>query len=158
MILSTGANAADWTINPYGYGPVKVGMTLKQAEKVLMTKLIPDGDGVNAECYHAHPMRGHKGLLLMVESNKITRASLYRGASAIKTDKGITIGDSEKKVLRTYDNHLAIEPHQYGGTEDQYMTHWIKGKKFGVRYETLQGVVDTIHGGSSAIQYIEGCS
>lgn len=159
FIFSTFAYAGDWTIHSYGFGPVKVGMTVKQAQKALATTLIPDEEGPNSDCYHVHPIHGYKGLAFMVEANKITRASIYGVSASIKTDRGITVGDSEKKILRMYGSNLEVEPHHYGAyPHDKYLTYWAKGKKFGIRYETVNGIVDAIHGGSTAIQYVEGCS
>lgn len=159
LIFCPSALAGDWFITPYGYGPIKVGMTVKQAEKALSTKLIPDEGGPNSECYHVHPAHGHKGVLFMIEANKVTRVSIYGGPTSIKTDKGIAVGDNEKKILSVYGSSVEIEPHHYGSyPNDKYLTYWTKDKKFGIRYETTHGTVDTIHGGSAAIQYVEGCS
>jgi hypothetical protein len=158
LISSVCASSETFKISPYGYGPVKIGMTVTQVEKVLKTKLISDGSEPDSECYHVHTASGHKDVLFMIEAKKVARVSIYGGPNSIRTVKGIAIGDSEKKLLLAYGGSLEITPHNYGESTDKYMTHWTKDKKFGIRYEIIRKSVDIIHGGSSAIRYVEGCS
>ena len=41
----------------------------------------------------------------------------------------------------------------------EYLTFWLKPEKSGVRLETnMQGKVESIHAGTSSIQYVEGCA
>lgn len=153
------AHADEWVISPSGFGPVKVGMSVEQAEQQLGSKLVPDGEGANSQCYHVHAAHGHEGLQFMVLEDKIARASIYVGPSPIRTDRGIGIGDHEEDIRKAYDTELETKPHAYGSyPNDKYLTYWTADKKNGVRYETYEGRVVTIHGGTASIRYIEGCS
>jgi hypothetical protein len=146
-----------WSITPYGYGPVRAGMTVASASRALGVKLIPEGTP-NEECYHVRPARNHQGLLLMVINHRIARASLYR-RSTVKTIAGIGLGDTEQEVRRAYGKNIEITPHAYGGPADHYLTYWTsKERTHGIRYEVTGGKVDSIHGGSDSIVFVEGCS
>jgi len=160
MVLAPGsfAGTVDWRITPSGYGPVRTGMTVQQAEKVLGVRLMPVGEGVNAGCYHVSPEGMDESLMFMVENHRISRVSLYQSSKVIKTDRNIGIGDSERKVKKAYGSNLEVSPHQHGGDTDKYLTYWNKNKSHGIRFETSNGIVDTIHGGTSSIRYVEGCS
>lgn len=153
------ASAEEWRISQFGYGPIKTGMSVEQAERLLGTKLEPDGLGVNPDCYHVTPLKGHMGLLLMIESHRISRVTVYGEQSRIKTDKDIGIGSSQKAVIKAYGPSAVIQQHHYsGGAGDKYLTYWNKNETRGIRFVTNNNKVESIHGGTSSIQYVEGCA
>lgn len=150
-----------------GYGPVRVGMTVARAAKVLgMPLVVSEGEKENRECYHVQPQSGPTALHFMVQGDRIVRVSLYQGPSAIATDRGIRLGASidavrsaYKKAIRGGDISLLDEEHEYLGPVGRYLTWWDNEKRYGIRHETdAEGKVDTIHAGGKAITLIEGCS
>ena len=143
-----------------GYGPVRVGMTIAQAERALSAPLVPADDSSPADgCWHVKPARGHQGVQFMVQQGRISRASLWGDPSPIRTVRGVGIGDPEAKVRRLYGPHLRSEPHAYDGPSAHYLTYWTRNGSRGVRFETDDhGRVQTIHAGDRSIQLIEGCS
>lgn len=150
-----------YTLSADGYGPVKIGMTVKAASQALGIKLVSADDGSpNAECYHVAPASGHTGVYFMVQRYRITRVSLgYTEQKTIKTDRNITVGDNEQKVRQAYGKGLNIQQHEYGDQGDHYLTYWTSPKhQRGIRYETIGGKVMDIHGGDRSIELIEGCS
>jgi hypothetical protein len=54
---------------------------------------------------------------------------------------------------------MKVEPHLYEDSPAEYLTLWLKRDRGGVRFETdMQGKVESIHAGTSSIQYVEGCA
>ena len=154
-------------LHAHGYGPVQVGMTVARAAKALgLPLVVSEGETVNRECYHVQPKTGPTELHFMVQRGRIVRVSLYKGPSAIPTDRGIRLGSSidavrsvYKKTLRGSETTLLDEEHEYLGPVGRYLTWWDKKKNYGIRYETdTEGKVDTIHAGGKAITLVEGCS
>jgi hypothetical protein len=125
-MLAVATARADETLSADGYGPVRIGMTVPQAETALGSKLVSaDGETPNSECYHVRPAKGRKGIVFMVQDRHITRASIStEEGSRIKTDSGIGLGDSEQKVLHAFDK-VEVTPHEYGGKDDHYLTSYV---------------------------------
>ncbi|HEX5776755.1 MAG TPA: hypothetical protein VFX95_08765, partial [Caulobacteraceae bacterium] len=88
-------------IHAEGYGPVRVGMTVPQAERALGVPLIAaDDSGPTDGCWHLKAAEGHDGLHLMIQKGRVTRASLWDAGTGIHTPRGVAIGDPEDKVIR----------------------------------------------------------
>lgn len=147
------------TLNPDGYGGARIGMTVAEASAALGVPLTPEGEDIDPECFHVFPAAGPTELFFMVIDDRIARVSLYEGPSAIRTDKGIGLGDAAQKVREAYGETLADEEHEYLGPAARYLTIWDALSERGIRYETdTDGKVDKIHAGGEAIRLIEGCS
>jgi hypothetical protein len=160
-LLTLSAHAGDLTaLTPDGYGPAKIGMTIKQASKALGIPLVTSNDEQpNPDCYHVQPKSGPTELAFMIQAGRIVRVSLYNGPSTIHSDRGIALGDPIDKVRKAYGKDLSDEEHEYLGPVGRYLTFWDEKKQRGMRYETdTEGKVDKIHAGGTAIQLIEGCS
>lgn len=156
LFLTTAAlhSEESWTIHAHGYGPLSVGMSVKQAEKILATELALEESPLVEECFIGRPRRGHSGLYLMIEAGKVTHVGT--SANGIASDKGIRVGDSAADVKRAYAGSLDIQPHYY---EDNafYFFAWERRDTFGVEYEiNAQGKVVEIRGGDESIQLAEG--
>lgn len=150
-------DAAEWHLTPDGYGPVHIGMTVREASRALHDILVPDVQP-NGTCYHVNPAHKSTELALMVEHDRISRVSLYGDPSQVATDAGIRIGDPSRRLLHVYHGRLEKAPHAYGGESDHYFTYWTSPSRHrGIRYEVVDGVVSAIHAGGSSITYIEGC-
>ena len=61
------------TLTPEGLGKVRIGMTVRQAEKALGEKLAGDGTSAAESCRYVHRSAGEAGVAYMVENGRITR-------------------------------------------------------------------------------------
>lgn len=153
-----------------GWGPLQVGMSLRQVSDALG----PDDDpeavgGPDPEsCDQFHPERAPPGMLVMVEEGVLTSISLIDD-SEVRTDRGLGLGDPAAAVGRTYSASASVTPHKYEAAPAAYMIWWAKGgagKAFvedmaarGISYEiNAAGKIGAIHAGGPSIQYVEGCA
>ena len=164
------ADLATATLTPEGWGPLKIGMTMKEITAALGPDADPDavGGADPASCDQFRPTRAPKGMLVMVEQGRLTRISLLEG-SPVETDKGIKVGDGRYKVARAYGNAAVASLHKYVEPPAGYLDAWVGGgggdtfqakpSDRGIRYE-IDGKdkVGAIHAGGPSIQYVEGCS
>lgn len=144
-----------------GWGPVRIGMTRAEVTAAL-------GPGPELEeCTEYEPRRAPVGLLVMIEEGRLTRVSLVTG-SAIRTDRGLALGDTATAVTAAYGAEAEASPHKYAPAPAGYITTWAKGATAaeyvedpaarGLRYEIdSAGKVVAIRAGGPSIQYVEGC-
>lgn len=169
-LASANASAADQLLTFDGLGPVRVGMTVPEAEAVLGVKLTPldTSDGVSSEaCWYtsrtdgvdqALPYMIQNGRIARIDVNNGTPGAMKRSDPGVRTERGIRIGSSEEDVKKAYGSSLDITPHAYGDENDHYLTILTADKSRGIRFETWEGKVDTFHvGTASAILLVEGC-
>ena len=153
-----------------GWGPLRVGMTLAEVEAAMGPDSNPnDVGGPDPEsCDQFRPERAPEGLLVMMVDGRLNRISISE-PSTLVTDRGLGVGATAAQVKSTYGDALYAEPHHYIGLPAEYLTAWVGGVPSdpyvqdpaarGVRYETnAEGVVEQIHVGGTAIQYVEGCA
>ncbi len=155
-LVPAGCLADNWTITADGYGPVHAGMSIKEAEALLKTKLQADGGGMPMpECDFVRPKRGHQGVSFMVENGVITHAEVHD--RYIATDSGVRVGDSAAKLKKIYGSRIEKMPHVYNPGDFYYFV-WEPGKESGIKFEMGGNHVIAIYGGSKSIMYVEGCS
>jgi hypothetical protein len=149
---------AAWRATVQGVGPVKLGMTLAQAEQAMGRRLVSAWpEAATSECayYTAEPKI--EGLLFMTAQGRIVRYDV-RGAS-VRTRSGVAVGDSVEHVRAVYGEQLEVSPHHYTGPEESYLTLWSSDRKTAIRFETLKGRIDRFYAGyAEQAQYVEGCS
>jgi hypothetical protein len=169
---SASANATDQILTPNGLGPVRIGMTVTQAEKALGAKLDPlEKMSANTEsCWytqradHVDPLVSY-----MVWYRKIVRIDIdeselgksKKSVPRVASEKGIHIGASETQIKEAYGSTIDVSPHEYGdeATNDHYWTILAEDGQNGVRFETMSGKVQSFHAGTAkAIKLVEGCS
>ena len=156
LSLAAGLAWADttWRITHQGYGPVRVGMTVKQAERALKHRLTLDEP--IEDCRFAHYTNGRIAVSFMVQDGRITHAMSH--GSLERTASGVRQGDSLAKLGHLYGKRLQVEGHHYGQDTDWNAFVWEPGKRSGLRFEGgLDGVVQ-IYGGDPSIQRVEGCA
>lgn len=102
-----------WQIRANALGPIKVGMTIEEAEQVAHKKIIsePLTAGMTEACRYANFADEPKNVLLMLNNNHIVRIEIKN--STFETDKGIAVGSGVKQVLANYHNQIIIEPDKY---------------------------------------------
>jgi hypothetical protein len=97
-----------------GAGPIMIGMTRAEAERVLgETLLPPEGPGAAAtDCRYVHLKTGPQGLAFMLTGNVIARIDVD-GGSALRTTAGARIGSPEDEIARLYGAAVSVMPHKY---------------------------------------------
>lgn len=160
---------ADNVLTADGLGPARIGMSLADLTAAWGADANPGavGGADPQACDQFHPARAPEGVGVMVQNGVLTRITLMRDA-AIKTDRGIGLGDQATAVKQAYGDALIAQPHKYeaapaedlfawtGGGSSQYVTD---PSARGLRYEVgSDGKVKMIHAGDPSIQLVEGCA
>lgn len=143
-----------------GFGAVRFGMKIAEAEAALGVKLQPDNpDDVDDDaCRYYHPEKVLSGLSFMTADGVIVRLDVY-DMKDIVTDKGAKIGDSEQHVLDLYKGSVRVEQHAYTGPEGHYLVVTGGDGKVQLVFETDGKTVVSYRAGvEPQVQYIEGCS
>lgn len=141
-----------------GYGPVQIGMSVKEAAEALKMPLAsnsPDSD--EASCFYVYP-HGEPGTVgFMIREGKIARVDVHFENPDIQTDKKIRFGSSTKDVQAAYSN-VRIEAHPYGGPNEKYLIY--EDGEHQIIFETDQnGNVTSLRSGKKPeVEFIEGCS
>ncbi|ATQ43007.1 hypothetical protein [Caulobacter mirabilis] len=138
-------------MSPEGAGPVRVGMTAKEALAIRPAPISGGGDDP-AVC-EEYGLDESRALSFMIEDGRVVRTSASEGG---RTTEGVKVGDPVAKVRATYKG-LVKEgaPYDLPPAHDLY---WWKTPKSGLRFEIDgQGRVSRIHAGGEAIRYAEGC-
>jgi hypothetical protein len=147
-----------WEATVLGVGPVKLGMTLAQAEQAMGRTLVstwPEADGSECAYYTAEPKI--EGLLFMTAQGRIVRYDVRD--PSVRTRSGIAVGDPVHKAHAAYGDQLQVSPHKYTGPEESYLTLWSNDRRTAIRFETLNGKIDRFYAGfAEQAQYVEGCS
>ncbi|HEY9825579.1 MAG TPA: hypothetical protein V6D19_09035 [Stenomitos sp.] len=157
-----------------GIGPIRVGMTVAEAEQSSGIQLKEQGGRAgNGSCYYLRPQSGPQGLGFMVISNRadqrivrtqdrIARVDVYRD-SRITTLSGAKIGDTEAQVRALYPGRIQETPHKY--TSDQgghYLTYVPKDaadQNYRLIFETLNGRITAFRAGKRPeVDFVEGCA
>ena len=158
LLLAASAAQPQWRVTVDGLGPVRIGMTRQQVESALHTRL--KGEAIEDEkaCVEMVPAGRDQGLWFMFEDYKLTRISIGQ-PSRVTTLRRIGIGASAADVRRAYGRALKADAHKYEGPPAEYLTYWTVPGKRGVRFETDgKRRVQSIHAGTSSIEYVEGCA
>jgi hypothetical protein len=157
-----------------GIGPIRVGMTVAEAESSAKVKLVEKGGraGIGG-CYSLHPQSGPQNLSLMVISNRednrivrnqdrIARVDVYKG-SRITTLSGAKVGDTEAQIKALYPGQIKVTPHHYTAQQGgHYLTLMPKDavdRDYRLVFETLGGRVTQFRSGKlPEVEFVEGCA
>jgi hypothetical protein len=156
-----------------GIGPIRVGMTVAQAEKSANITLIEKGGRAGTSCYYLWPKTGPQGLGLMVISpreeknilrnqDRIARVDIFNNRR-MTTLRGAKIGNTEAQIKAFYPSQIQVTPHQYTASEGgHYLTFIPKDaadKDYRIVFETLKGRVNQFRSGKlPEVGYVEGCA
>jgi hypothetical protein len=150
----SGAAAADWTLGPDGFGPLRIGMRFAQAQRAAGPALQPGDPALlpTRGCEEL-PLPGHPGVSLMFIDGVLRRIDLF--GAGVRTDGGIGPGDPVSDVERVYPV-LARMPDFYDGNELYLTVGPAQGRA--MRFVTQKGKVAQVYAGEWAqVQYVEGC-
>ncbi len=140
-----------------GIGPIRVGMTIQQAEASAQTRLLSPGGKLD-NCWYVKPQGGPRDISFMVIDEKIARVDVY-GNSPITTVSGARIGDSEDRIKSLYAVH--ITPHEYvqSGHYLTFVPNDTSDQPYRMVFETDGKRVKLIRAGRlPEVEYVEGCA
>lgn len=150
------ANTQDWKLSLEGLGPIKIGMTTKEAEAAsgqVFNATKPDSYE-HESCYNLS-FKGMKNLSFMMEAGKIVRINI--SSPAFATSTGAKIGDTEAQVQAFYKGKLVTEKHRYD-EKGHYLTLIEKPQDRAIRFETDGKVISLIYAGKNEqVHYVEDC-
>jgi hypothetical protein len=147
-----------------GLGPVRVGMTVRQAGMALGTKLKVDTDGDSDACRYAWRADGlDENVAYMVEDGRITRIDIFHPDKtthpelSVVTTAGIGLGSSEESVRRAYRKSVKVKPSFYADNGLEFRVKDFR-KQRGLLFAVDEGKVVHIRAGRiPSIDYVEGC-
>ena len=147
----------EWRVRPAGIGPLRVGMTVREASAVLAESLVVRYADIEG-CDHIRPDTLPLGVSVMVLSDSIARIEVDTGTVA--TEEGARIGDSEARILELYGDRVRVEPHHYTGPEGHYLIVETPGDTVHrIVFETDGRHVTLYRAGRRpAVDYVEGCA
>jgi hypothetical protein len=140
-----------------GIGPIRVGMTIQEAEASARTRLISE-ERSEETCWYVKPQGGPRDISFMVIDGQIARVDIS-GNSPITTVSGARIGDSEDRIKSLY--AVRITPHEYvqGGHYLTFVPNDTSDRQYRMVFETDGKRVKLIRSGRlPEVEYIEGCA
>lgn len=142
-------------------GPIRVGMTYEEAERVSRSDLtVSDDLETGGSCVSVNVSGAPQGLSFMGSDGRIVRIEVFGGS--LRTRSGIGIGSTEEQIERAYPGEIAVEPHPYGDVDDYYFVFTPQDStetRLKLVIETADGLVTSFRTGISEwVDLIEGCA
>lgn len=143
-------------ITLYGFGPVRVGQTVRAASRAAGEPLVENAKTPSpADACHHVRRKSAPSMLFMVEEGRIVRVETRD--RRFRTFSGARVGDTEAAVRRLYGRRLEVTPHKYveGG---HYFIVRSADRRHAMVMETDGKKVTFIRSGLvPAAEYVEGC-
>lgn len=117
--FADGAPVGEANIRLTGFGPLRVGMTLDEAETALGVPLLPLGSNVSGECAYYQPDFKTQAIGFMAVDERIIRIDVWPG-STIATTSGATLGSTEADIHDLYPKQIEESPNPY--TQGKFLT------------------------------------
>jgi hypothetical protein len=156
------AHAAD-LLGPDGIGPVKIGMTVRQAERVLGAKLkLTSAEDPSGKCLRGSRADGvDSGIIYMALEGAIQRVDVKLAlAPGVMTRAGIGAGvgpDTVKNVYGAQARRDESDPNQDPASNDDLVVDTPDHKR-GIQFKFEGGKLTwMIAGAYPALSYYEGC-
>jgi hypothetical protein len=155
LLFPLASASADEVLALDGLPPVRIGMTLVQAEHALGKKLDFDRKDINSKYCLQAQRPGDKKTWYMLENFHVVRIDTEN--SAIATSDGARVGDTEASLKKRYGKRAIFSAHPYLGEDGHYVTVLYPGRK--LVFETEKGKVTSWRIGLPApASYMEGCA
>lgn len=146
---------ADDPLRYDGIGPVRIGMTLAQAERAAKQPLTEFRDDLGNGCGFVEPRSQRPDISFMVDDDRITLVYVEQ-TSRTRTDRGIGTGSTEAQVRAAYPD-VVQTPHAY--TDGSYLTATSEDGRYAIVFETDGARVTLIRGGDERSKgQVEGCA
>jgi len=152
----------DWQLSEDGLGPIKIGMTVAQAEKAAQQKLALEplgglGVPVTEACRFAKFKTGPKDISLMLNNRKIVRIDVKN--PEIKTTQGAHLGSTTQEIKKLYKGQTTVQPNKYVATQETVtVTPKEKTNSRLIFFGNDKNIIDMISAGRlPEVEYVEGC-
>jgi len=145
-------------ISTSGLGPVGIGLTKGQAERVARTRIVYQGVALG-NCRYAAPRDRSLRASFMLIKNRVARVDVSR--RGVATPSGIRVGDSEASVRRQLAGRLKVSRREYvmGGSYLEFVPREGKDSNRRVIFESNGRRITYIRAGRlPEVRYIEGCA
>lgn len=152
-----------WQLSPQAFGPIKIGMSMKQAEeatgKLLNLDIDPNEVDKTAECRYATFAEGPKDVRLMLNRETIVRIDVTN--PKFTTTLGVKVGVAESLVKSLYPTELTVQPDKYASGKG--LKQLIITPKDDPNYRLIfnadgKKVTAIRIGRYPEVEYVEGCS
>jgi hypothetical protein len=157
-LAACGSQSGPPTVHGDGFGALRFGMKLDEAQQALGKKLVPFNASDEEACRYYKAEGALSNVAFMTADGVVVRLDVQPG-SQVATDAGAKNGDSEARVLELYKGRVEVQPHKYTGPEGHYLV--VKGGdgKVQLVFETDGSKVVSYRAGvEPQVQYVEGCS
>lgn len=149
-LLSHYAFAGGDVLSPRGYGVVRFGMNIQEAELKLRQKATEPYSGKGCDYIE---FKKYPGLRFMVEDGVITRADARKD---VRNSAKVRVGTSLDRIKAMHP-HIEVEPHKYDD-EGHYLILNTDDGHAALVFEESKGKVTDVRGGlKPAVEYVEGC-
>jgi hypothetical protein len=150
-----------------GLDPVRIGMTLPEAETALGTRLKSVYPDPMETCWFGNRADGVDGTIsYWFENGKIVRIDIddhawpssERIVPPVATERYIQVGSTPDEIKRAYGAQLNIDFHPQGNAGDEnylYMTVLSGDKQYGLAFEIWEGKVKNFQAGTAEAFYID---
>jgi hypothetical protein len=115
-VSDTAPASSAWTVTPSGIGPIRVGMTAADLERVGGDITLPAN---GAECAYVRPPAAPAGVVVMLARGQVARVDI--DSAGVRSDAGVAVGDSTSRVSQAYAGRVTVTPHKYL-QNGQYLT------------------------------------
>ena len=158
--VRAGSDPASWRLSEQGFGPVRAGMTVAEARRVLGHD-VSFPDAADSVCDMV-PLVAFKGAAphvgLMIAGGRVVRVDTED--TTVSTPEGAQVGDDESRLLALYADRVRVEPHKY--TAGHYVIVPLgtgAQSLYRLVFETdPTGHVTTMRGGRyPEVEYVERC-
>lgn len=156
--------AAPFTLDFDGYGPVRIGMSVAEAERA-MGRTFKHGEYTDdpqaCDLLWVEGDPAYADLSFMQQEGRITRIAtgyVDGRAPGFRTAQGIGLGSDVAAVRAAFGNRLSQEVAPYVGPPSYELYVWRtpdRGMRFSINGDT--GRVTTIYVGARSIEYWEDC-
>jgi hypothetical protein len=155
------------TVTPGGIGPVRVGMTIAQAERAGGVRLLRRYTEYAPRCFYVVPKGWPKQrdgdvlidtLGFMVTDGRIARVDVWSGDTVASA--GVGIGSTETAVRQAYPGRVETTSHHYEGPTGHYLTFVPPGDvDERIVFETDGKTVTRYRAGKRPeVEFVEGCA
>ena len=103
-----GASASGWTVTTAGIGAVRVNMSAAELRQAAGDFTAP---AASEACSYVRPASLPAGVSVMLANGRTARIDV--DSTGVRTDAGISVGDSSAAVLRAYAGRVTTTPHKY---------------------------------------------